>query len=35
MVQSLTREVREETGCEIEVGRLTGVTSHTGAPRAI
>ena len=32
-ITALTREVREETGCEIEVGRLTGVTSNTGAPR--
>jgi ADP-ribose pyrophosphatase YjhB (NUDIX family) len=30
---ALTREVREETGCEIDVGRLTGVTSNTGVPR--
>jgi ADP-ribose pyrophosphatase YjhB (NUDIX family) len=29
---ALTREVREETGCEIAVGRLTGVTSHTEVP---
>ena len=29
---ALTREVREETGCEIDVGRLTGVTSHTEVP---
>ena len=29
---ALTREVREETGCAIDVGRLTGVTSHTEAP---
>src|SRR5215510_6151701 len=32
-ITALTREVREETGCEIDVGRLTGVTSSTGAPR--
>ena len=32
-ITALTREVREETGCEIEVGRLTGVTSNTGTPR--
>jgi ADP-ribose pyrophosphatase YjhB (NUDIX family)/quercetin dioxygenase-like cupin family protein len=32
-VSALVREVREETGCEIEVGRLTGVTSRTGVPR--
>jgi len=32
-ITALTREVREETGCAIEVGRLTGVTSNTGAPR--
>jgi 8-oxo-dGTP diphosphatase len=30
---ALVREVREETGCQIEVGRLTGITSRTGAPR--
>jgi ADP-ribose pyrophosphatase YjhB (NUDIX family) len=30
---ALPRAVREETGCEIGVGRLTGVTSHTGVPR--
>src|SRR5262249_48341999 len=32
-ITALTREVREETGCEIDAGRLTGVTSRTGAPR--
>jgi len=32
-ITALTREVREETGCAIDVGRLTGVTSNTGAPR--
>ena len=32
-ITALTREVREEMGCEIDVGRLTGVTSNTGAPR--
>jgi 8-oxo-dGTP diphosphatase len=32
-ITALTREVREETGCEIDVGRLTGVTSDTGTPR--
>ena len=32
-ITALKREVREETGCEIDVGRLTGVTSHTEAPR--
>jgi len=32
-ITALTREVREETGCEIDVGRLTGVTSNTGVPR--
>jgi ADP-ribose pyrophosphatase YjhB (NUDIX family) len=29
---ALTREVREETGCAIDVGRLTGVTSHMEVP---
>jgi ADP-ribose pyrophosphatase YjhB (NUDIX family) len=32
LLAALLREVREETGCEVEVGRLTGVTSHSGAP---
>src|SRR5262249_7741609 len=32
-ITALAREVREETGCEIAGGRLTGVTSNTGAPR--
>jgi len=32
-ITALTREVREETGCEIDVGRLTGVTSNTGTQR--
>jgi 8-oxo-dGTP pyrophosphatase MutT (NUDIX family) len=31
-ITALTREVREETGCEIDVGRLTGVTSNTDVP---
>jgi 8-oxo-dGTP diphosphatase len=30
---ALLREVREETGCHIEVGRLTGVTVRAGVPR--
>jgi 8-oxo-dGTP diphosphatase len=33
LIGALVREVREETGCEIEVGRLTGITVNTGAPR--
>ncbi len=28
----LKREVREESGCEVEVGRLIGVYSNVGAP---
>jgi 8-oxo-dGTP pyrophosphatase MutT (NUDIX family) len=32
-ITALTREVREETGCAIDVGRLTGVTSNTGVSR--
>ena len=28
---ALKREVQEETGCEVEVGRLTSVTSNVGA----
>ena len=31
-ITALKREVREETDCEIEVGRLTGMISHVGAP---
>jgi ADP-ribose pyrophosphatase YjhB (NUDIX family) len=31
-IAALEREVLEETGCEVEVGRLTGVTSNAGAP---
>jgi ADP-ribose pyrophosphatase YjhB (NUDIX family) len=33
LTSALLREVREETGCQIEVGRLTGVTVRTGVPR--
>jgi 8-oxo-dGTP diphosphatase len=33
LIAALTREVREETGCEIEVGQLTGITLNTGVPR--
>ena len=29
-IAALKREVREETGCDIEAGRLTGVTSNLG-----
>ena len=29
---ALRREVREESGCEIEVGRLVGVYSNLGRP---
>jgi ADP-ribose pyrophosphatase YjhB (NUDIX family) len=29
---ALKREVREESGCEIEVGRLVGVYSNLGGP---
>jgi 8-oxo-dGTP diphosphatase len=32
-LSALVREVREETGCEIEVRRLSSVTSSTGVPR--
>ena len=32
LIAALKREVQEETGCEIEIGRLTGVTSNVGAP---
>jgi 8-oxo-dGTP diphosphatase len=31
-IAALQREVLEETGCAIEVGRLTGVTSRVAAP---
>jgi 8-oxo-dGTP diphosphatase len=30
---ALKREVREESGCEIEVGRLVGVYSNLGRPK--
>jgi 8-oxo-dGTP diphosphatase len=33
LIAALVREVREETGCQIDVGRLTGVTSNTAMPR--
>ncbi|HEU4366859.1 MAG TPA: NUDIX domain-containing protein [Methylomirabilota bacterium] len=33
LTSALLREVREETGCQIEVGRLTSVTVRTGVPR--
>jgi ADP-ribose pyrophosphatase YjhB (NUDIX family) len=33
LASALLREVREETGCQIEVGRLTSVTVRTGVPR--
>lgn len=33
LIGALVWEVREETGCEIEVGRLTGITLNTGVPR--
>jgi 8-oxo-dGTP pyrophosphatase MutT (NUDIX family) len=32
LLAALQREVQEETGCGIEVGRLTGVTSNVGVP---
>ena len=32
LIAALKREVQEETGCEIEIRRLTGVTSNVGAP---
>jgi 8-oxo-dGTP pyrophosphatase MutT (NUDIX family) len=32
-IDALVREVREEAGCEIEVGRFTGMTLNTAAPR--
>lgn len=32
-ISALVREVREETGCEIEIGRLTGITVNTAMPR--
>jgi 8-oxo-dGTP diphosphatase len=32
LVVALEREVREESGCEIEVGRLVGVYSNLGRP---
>jgi ADP-ribose pyrophosphatase YjhB (NUDIX family) len=31
-IAALQREVREEARCEVEVGRLTSVTSHVAAP---
>ena len=31
LITALKREVQEEAGCRIEVGRLTGVTSNVGA----
>jgi ADP-ribose pyrophosphatase YjhB (NUDIX family) len=31
-IAALQREVREEARCEVEVGRLTGVTSNLAAP---
>ena len=32
LIAALKREAAEETGCEIEVGRLTSVTTNVGAP---
>ena len=32
LTAALKREVREESGCEIEVGRLVGVYSNLGRP---
>jgi 8-oxo-dGTP diphosphatase len=31
-ISALKREVQEETGCGVEVGRLAGITSHVAAP---
>jgi ADP-ribose pyrophosphatase YjhB (NUDIX family) len=33
LITALVREVREEAECEIEVGRLTGITLNTAIPR--
>lgn len=35
LVEALQREVREESGCGIEVGRLVGVYSNTGSPEQV
>ena len=32
LISALKREVAEETGCEIEVGRLSGITTNVGTP---
>ena len=32
LVAALKREVREESGCEVEVGNLLSVSSNTGRP---
>jgi len=33
LISALVREVGEETGCQIEVSRLTSITLRSGAPR--
>ena len=35
LIAALRREVREESGCEVEVGRLVGVYSNTGSPEQV
>ena len=32
LIAALKREIREESGCEVEVGKLVGVYSNVGAP---
>jgi 8-oxo-dGTP diphosphatase len=32
LIAALVREVREEAGCDVEVGRLTGITSRLTRP---
>lgn len=35
LLAALRREILEESGCEVEVGRLIGVYSNTGAPEKV
>ncbi len=35
LVTALRREIREESGCEVEVGALVGIYSNTGPPEKV
>jgi 8-oxo-dGTP diphosphatase len=35
LIAALIREVREETGCEVEIERLVGVYSNVGPPEKV